>query len=335
MILVTGGTGLVGSHLLYSLLQNNDQVIAIHRKNSNKERVKDVFSYYTKNVEAFFSKITWIEADVTDICSLEEAFKNITHVYHVSALVSFHTKDRAAMHEINVQGTSNIVNLCISHGIQKLCYVSSIATLGDGVKGQMVTESSEWNIEDDHSDYAITKFHAEMEVRRGSEEGVNMVIVNPGVILGAGFWDKGSGELFTQVDKGLPFYSTGITGYVAVEDVVKAMIKLMNSDIINQRFVLVSENKSFQEVSNSIADALHKKKPSIKTTKLISEIAWRLLVFFSFFTRKPPLLNRKTAQSIHLQTKYSSQKIKDALSFTFTPIQTCIEETAARYIASK
>ena len=129
MILVTGGTGLVGSHLLYQLLLNNDTVKAIHQKSSDLKAVKKVLAYYTSSFEVFFKKIIWVEAELNDIPALEIAFKDVSFVYHCAAFVSFDPRDYIKMRKINIDGTTNIVNLCISHTIKKLCFVSSIATI--------------------------------------------------------------------------------------------------------------------------------------------------------------------------------------------------------------
>jgi len=166
MILVTGGTGLVGAHLLYYLLLENDKVKAIHRKNSDLQAVKKVFSYYTKDFEAVFQKIEWVEADITDVYLLEKAFENITKVYHAAALVSFNPKDYKTMRKVNIEGTSNIVNLCIDKKVKKLCFVSSIATIDKTIKNNNIDEECEWNTETNNYGYAITKYGAEMEVWR-------------------------------------------------------------------------------------------------------------------------------------------------------------------------
>lgn len=331
MILVTGGTGLVGSHLLYELLQENDKIVAIHRKSSDLQYVKHIFSFYTEKAEALFSKIQWVEADITDVFSLQKAFEGVTQVYHASALVSFNLKDYRLLRKINIEGTKNIVNLCIDFQIKKLCFVSSIASLGSNYNKKYLDENDEWDNEKNVSGYAITKHGAEMEVMRASQEGLEVVIVNPGVILGAGFWNKGSSEMFEKVHKGMPFYTTGITGYIYVKDVVKSMIFLMKSPIKNERFILVSENKSFKDIFDTIADELQKKRPSFKITKPITELAWRIFSFLSFFTRKSPLLNKQTAHSIQEKTYYSSEKINKIVPFTFTPIQKAIEEICRIY----
>ena len=332
MILVTGGTGLVGSHLLYHLLLENDTVKAIHRKNSDLQAVKNVFSYYSNDFEVIFQKIEWIEADITDVFLLEKAFENVTEVYHSAALVSFNPKDYKAMRKINIEGTSNIVNFCIDFNVKKLCFVSSIATIDKAIGNKIIDETCERNAENNNYGYAITKFGAEMEVWRASQEGVEVVIVNPGVILGAGFWNNGGpGELFAKIHNGLKFYTEGVTAFVSVTDVVKTMVLLMKSDLKNERYILVSENVSFKDVFFKIADGFGKKRPSIKVTNFMSEIGWRLEKIKSSLTGKQPLLTKQSSKSIHNKYYYSSNKIKEALNFEFEPISKTIKNVCALY----
>ena len=332
MILVTGGTGLVGSHLLYQLSLENDTIKAIYRKNSNLQAVKNVFSYFSEDFETLFKKIQWIEADITDVVALENAFKNVTEVYHSAALVSFNPKDYREMRKINIEGTSNIVNFSIENNIRKLCFVSSIAAVGKSINKKPINETNEWDIEKSNYGYAISKYGAEIEIWRASQEGVPVVIVNPGVILGAGFWKNGSGKIFDKIYKGFKFYSEGVTGYVSVNDVVKAMLALMKSDIQNERFILVAENISFKEIFTQIALNFNKNKPSIKVTKLMSEIAWRIEKVKSFLINKPPLLTKQSSKSIHQKRYFSSEKIKNTLNFKFQPISKSIAEICKFYL---
>ncbi len=331
MILVTGGTGLVGAHLLYFLSLENDTIRAIHRKNSDLKAVKKVFEFYTPNFEALFNKIEWVEADITDVFLLEKAFQNISMVYHAAALVSFNPKDYYKLRKVNIEGTFNVVNLCISSKVKKLCFVSSIATIGKTVNEEVMTEEGEWNAESSNYGYAITKYGAEMEVWRASQEGVDVVIVNPGVILGAAFWEKGSGAIFTKVANGLKFYTEGITGFVSVEDVVKAMILLVKNKVKNERFILVSENLSFKNVFFQIADCLKIKRPYIKVSTWMSAVAWRLELLKTLLTKKPLLLTKHSAKSIHQKRYYSSEKIISMQQFVFEPISETIKKVCALY----
>lgn len=330
MILVTGGTGLVGSHLLYHLSLENDKIRAIYRTEKSLEKVKKVFSYYTSD-EQFFSKIEWFQADITNVPSLIPAFLGIKYVYHCAAFISFNPKDYIEMRKINIHGTAIIVNLSIDAKIEKLCFVSSIAAVGDSLKGDIITEECEWNKELDNSGYSITKFGAEMEVWRASQEGIDVVIVNPGVILGSGFWNSGSGKLFTQVYNGFKYYTEGITGFVVVQDVVKSMIQLMNSEIINERFILVADNKSFKEIFFLIADAFGKKRPSIKIKPWQTAIFWRISSLLSFIIGKESLLSKYSAKSAHSISEYSSDKIKEIIDYKFEPIEESIVKICYSY----
>jgi len=331
MILVTGGTGLVGSHLLYQLCLENDSVKAIYRKNSNLEAVKKVFQYFSEDFETLFKKIDWIEADITDIFALELAFEDVTEVYHSAALVSLNDADYKEMRKINIEGTSNIVNFCIDKKVKKLCFVSSIATISKSITEKFMDETCEWDPETSNYGYAITKYGAEMEVWRASQEGVDVVIVNPGVILGAGFWNSGPGNFFAKIYNGLKFYSEGVTGFVSVNDVVSVMVQLMKSNITNERYILVAENLSFKTFFQEIAQNFGKKPPSIKVSKLMSAIGWRFEKLKSKLTNKPALLTKHSASSIHNKRYYSSEKIKETLDFNFESISKTTKRTCLLY----
>ncbi|SDS50672.1 Nucleoside-diphosphate-sugar epimerase [Polaribacter sp. KT25b] len=331
MILVTGGTGLVGSHLLYHLSLQNDAIRAIYRTKSSLEKVKNVFSYYTDD-ETFFNKIEWFLADITDVPAMIPAFINVKHVYHCAAFISFNPKDYRQMRKVNIHGTAIIVNLCIDAKIDKLCFVSSIAAVGNSLNSNFTTEEDEWNKELDNSGYSITKFGAEMEVWRASQEGIDVVIVNPGVILGSGFWNAGSGKLFSQVYNGFQFYTEGITGFVSEQDVVKSMILLMNSAIKNERFILVSENKIFKEIFFLIADGFSKKRPSKKIKPWQTNIFWRVAWLLSKITGKEPLLSKYSARSAHSISEYSSEKIEKSIAFKFEKTEKSIERICKNYL---
>lgn len=327
MILVTGGTGLVGAHLLLHLAENEAAVRSIYRNKKSIEKTQSLFQLYQK--EALFSKIEWMEADIIDIPSLEIAFQNIDCVYHCAALISYDPKDEDQLRKTNIEGTANIVNFCLAYDIQKLCHVSSIAALGDLKPHETkVTEETEWNPEAPHSDYAISKYGAEMEIWRGQQEGLNIVIVNPGVIFGAGFWGQGSSVFFSAIKKGFPFYTKGSTGYVGVTDVVKIMIQLMKSDITGERFSVIAENLTFKEVIYNIAEKLKAEKPKREAKPWMLAIAWRLDWFCATFFRTKRRLSKYSANSLLSDDIISNDKIKNALNFEFQSIDSVIQEVA-------
>ncbi len=332
MILVTGGTGLVGSHLLFKLVKKGHRVRAIYRSEKKRDAVKHVFSYYTEQSENFFEKIEWVEANINDIPSLTDAFNGITKVYHCAALISLDPKDYYKLRLINIEGTANIVNLCLSQSIEKFCYVSSIATMGNIDGSNLISEDTHWNPEEDHNVYAITKYGAEMEVWRGTQEGLNTVIVNPGIIIGPGFWHTGSGSFFKAVNKGMSHYTRGIEGYVDIEDVVKPMIQLMESDIINQRYILVSDNLSYKDFFAKIALGLNVKPPTKEASKLLLSIAWRLDWLRSHLFKKHRRLTKHTSKSILTKNNYSNKKIATELSYKFIPIEVSVSESCRLFL---
>ncbi|SFB11989.1 Nucleoside-diphosphate-sugar epimerase [Flavobacterium swingsii] len=316
MVLVTGATGLVGSHLVLHLLEQGQTVKALFRSKKGKQKVKTVFEHYNK--QELFGKIHWCQADILDIPSLEVAFQDVNYVYHCAALISFDPKDEENLRKINIEGTQNIISFCIDFKIKKLCYVSSIAALGDLLPHEtIVTEECEWNPEMQHNDYAISKYGAEMEVWRAQQEGLDVIVVNPGVILGPLFWIDGSGEIYTKVKNGLPFYTKGSTGFVCVGDVVTILSLLMQSDIAGEKFILISENKTYQELVFAIAETLQVKKPKLHAGKFLTSFAWRVDWFLATFFGKKRTLTKDLASALHSKDVYSNEKIIKQLDYKF------------------
>ena len=326
MILVTGGTGLVGAHLLLYLLENKEQNIrAIYRDSKAIEKTKSLFQLYNKS--ELFHEIDWVEADVNDVPSLELVFNDVEYVYHCAACISFDPNDEDRLRKVNIEGTANIVNFCINRNVKKLCHVSSTAALGDLNHNEtIITEETEWNPEVAHNDYAISKYGAEMEVWRGHQEGLQVVVVNPGVIFGPGFWNQGSGQFFTSVKKGFPFYTKGVTGYVAVTDVVSIMYKLMHSSANGERFIVISENKSYKNVISAIARRIGARNPELEAKPWLLNLAWRMDWLFSIVIRTKRNISKQSAQSLLKEDKISNEKIKKYLNYSFQTIDNYLDE---------
>lgn len=332
MILVTGGTGLVGAHLLYKLTSENEKIRAIYRSEHKLQLVKNMFAFYSDEAETLFNTIEWVEADILDIPALLEAFKNITHVYHSAAFVSFEPNKYHALRRTNIDGTANIVNLCLSENVEKLCYVSSIATLGDELNNKPVSEESIWNPEEVHSDYAITKYGGEMEVWRGTQEGLNAVIVNPGVIIGPGFWENGTGNLFKKAKKGFSFYTSGTIALVAVDDVVTAMMALMQSEISNERFVLVAEHWTYKRFLETLTSSVNGKAPKKLAPSWLLSMGWQMDWLKTKLTGARRQLTKNLVRTLSTDTVYTSDKIKTALNLNFKAVSDTIRETGDLYL---
>lgn len=331
MILVTGGTGMVGSHLLANLLKAKKEVKALIRKGSLLDSTKKIFSYYFDEDNNPFEKIHWIEGDLLDYQSLSEALENVDYVYHCAATVSFHSSMKDKIHLINVNGTSNLVNLCLEKKVKKFCHISSIATLGREKDELFITENTHWTGSSKKSMYSISKFGAEREVWRAHAEGLNVVIVNPSIILGAGDWNKGSVAMISTMWNGLKFYTNGINGYVDVRDVVKAMIMLMESNISGERFILNAENMSYKDIFILISNHLGIHPPKYHAGKFLSGLAWRFEKVKELISGKEALITRETARTACSSYRYSSEKIENQTGFTFIPIEETIKYVCEKF----
>ncbi len=334
MIAVSGANGFLGSYVVCMLLEQGKSVRAFKRGQSSAREFEYIFQNYFKNESQhpqLLGRLTWVDADINDIPSLEMALDGVGEVYHCAAIVSFVQKDRGRMMKVNVEGTANMVNVSLLKGVKKFCHVSSIAALGRAKSGDMVDESTRWNVSKNNSNYAVSKYKAEMEVWRGAEEGLNVVVVNPGVILGPGDWNKGSCKLFQLVWKGMPFYTEGVNGYVDVRDVARAMLMLTEQSKFNQRYVLVGKNVNMRWYLETVSGWLGKRKPTIRVNKLMAQLAWMLDGIKSLILQKKPSLTRETARASLNRFFYSSQKIEQ-LGFSFTPMEQTIETTCKQFL---
>ncbi|MFP4059554.1 MAG: NAD-dependent epimerase/dehydratase family protein [Bacteroidota bacterium] len=328
MIFVTGGTGLLGAHLLYHLVSGGEKVRAFKRASSDITITREIFNYYSAGGDRLFQQVKWVEGDLHFYPSVREMIEEAEIVYHCAAFVSFDPARKSRMIKDNIEVTANIVNSMLDKGKGKLCFVSSTAALGASVNGEMVDENCLWKPARDTSAYSKSKYKSEMEVWRGIMEGLDAVIVNPSVIIGPGNWGKSSSALFTSIWKGMRFYTEGVTGYVDVNDVAECMITLTNSDISGERYIISAENKTYREIFTLIAKELGRKPPSIKATPIMASLAWRTewLRGKLFFT--VPAITRETALAGFNKVHFSNQKIRETTGISFKPIKESIRETA-------
>lgn len=329
MILITGATGMLGGHLIWHLLRENSQVIAIKRANSDTDNLKSIFQYYGGNADELFRKIIWKEGDVENFDSLLSAMEGVEYVYHCAAMVNL-GKNSQRMLDVNVGGTENVVKAALQRNVKKLCFVSSIAALPNGNGSDPIDEQTPFTKNERTSLYGESKRQAENAVNKGISQGLQAVTVNPGVIIGYSKNMTGSGELFKRVKAGLPFYTNGMTGYIAVQDVAKAMILLMKSEINGEHFVLVGENKTHKDVLRSIADGYGKYRPFIGMNKSMIYAAFVLEMLGKIF-RFTPVIDSSSAKISISRKKYSSEKFLKAFSdFQFSSVEETIKKIGER-----
>lgn len=331
MVLVTGGTGLLGSHLVLNLLQSGKRVRALSRKNSDKGRIEKTASYYNISTDGLLENLEWVEADILDLVDLNDVFTDVEEVYHCAAKVSFDPRDAQKMLEDNPKGTANVVNLSLEHKVKKLVYVSSVASLGRKSENEYITEDSDWVESKNNSNYAKSKYRAELEVWRAVQEGLNAVIVNPCIILGPGGWKQGSSGLFHTIANGFKYYTLGTNAYVDVRDVVKAMTLLMASPIKQDRFIIAGENLSYKKFFEYVAAGFEVAAPSKKVSAALSNFLWRLERVRTALFGGKPFITKETAHTAQKTYYYDNSKVKKALDFEFIRIEDSVKEICSFY----
>jgi dihydroflavonol-4-reductase len=323
VILVTGGTGFIGSYIIKNLIEKGYRVRAIRRSNK--------LPFYIPS--HILNKVEWVEGDILDVVSLGDAMQGVDAVLHSAAIVSFSKKERRQMYHVNVEGTANVVNAAVENSIKRFLHVSSVAALGRTTKAESVTEQKKWEENKSNTHYAISKHHAELNVWRGFAEGLEGVIINPSTVLGYGDWHQSSCAIFKNAFKEFPWYTKGINGFVGVEDIAEAAVQLLLSDITQKRFIVNSGNWSFQQLFNTIADGFNKKHPNKEASKAMGEIAWRLEKLKATLTGKKALLTRETAKIAHSKTSFDNNALLKALpGFSFTPLEEVVKNSCKKYL---
>ena len=313
MILVTGGSGLLGTELISQLLAQGKELKAIYHRTPLKD-------FNSGNIQQ-------LQCDILDVIRLEEVMQDVTELYHCAGMVSFLPKKAGELYKINAEGTANLVNAALNAGIKKLVHVSSVSALGRLREGELVNETMQWTPDTSNSEYGHSKYLGELEVWRGIAEGLNAVIINPTMILGAGNWDDGSTRLFKSAYDEFPWYTQGVTGFVDVRDVASAMIMLMGSDISAERFIISSENTGYRDLFNMIADEFNKNHPSKEATPLMAGIVWRWEALKSKFLARDPLITKETAVTAMAKVNFDNSKLKKRLpSFAYRSLQQSIGE---------
>jgi nucleoside-diphosphate-sugar epimerase len=323
MVLVTGGTGFLGAYIIKNLIEKNYRVRAIRRSANTPFFIPG----------HIMQKVEWVDGDVLDLVALSDAMQGIDAIIHSAAIVSFDKKNRHSMYAVNWEGTANVVNIALENNINRFLHISSVAALGRTIKMDKINEERKWADNKNNTHYAISKHQAEMEVWRGFSEGLNGVIINPGTILGYGDWHTSSCAIFKNVYKEFPWYTEGVNGFVGVEDVAEVTVQLVESDIIEKRFIVNADNWTFRQLINTIAEHFGKQKPLRKATPLLGEIAWRMEYFKSLFNGEKPLLTRESSRVAHSKTEFDNSSLLKAIPlFSFTPLNTVIYNACEKYM---
>ncbi len=324
MNLVTGATGIVGSHIVSELLQREEPVRVLLRKNSSKQAIEQLLRFDNRLHQ--MDTIEWFEGDINDPLSLMEAVKGCERVYHSAALVSFRRKDHSELFLVNAEGTGHVVNACLEQGVKELYYISSTAAIGDETIDGKLTEQSAWTTDKGRSSYSLSKRHAEMAVWRGIQEGLNTIMVNPGIIIGPGKWGQSSTTMITSCDSGMRFYPSGANGFVDARDIVKALFFLREQERWNERYLLIGESLDYQTFFTKVCDQLGTTKPQIELSKSVVRPIIKLIEWLEWAHINPLPLTSENLKSAYRKAVYSAEKI-EKLGFEFTSMGDSIEYT--------
>ncbi len=329
-LLLTGATGLVGSHTLLKLVENGVYVRAFVRPNSDyRNRIVEVFSLFNQPASLLDQFVTFFEGDILNIGDLEDALEGIESVIHTAAIVreGFEKSDR--LMKVNVEGTSNLVNLCLDFKISWFLFISSVATLGPNPEG-LVDEDFFFKAGPYTSNYALSKYLAEQEVWRASEEGLPVVVLNPSIVLGASRSKQSSSAIFHAAKKGISIYTNGLHGYVDVVDLSSVIHNLYTVQFTGKRFIVSSENMENLDFLRAVCVSMKSAPPRIQFRQWMIFPAIIAGVIGKIFNKNQTTLNRKLIQSALSRNAYDNARITEKTGIQFKKVQTSIIETAQR-----
>jgi dihydroflavonol-4-reductase len=333
MILLTGATGLLGSHIAFELTGSGEKLRALKRKNASTAILEKVFRFYSENADELLARIEWVEGDLLDVGSLEDAMDGITHVYHSAAVVSFLPSDKNYLLQVNIEGTANLVNIALDSGVKKFCHVSSVAALGRTINGNTIDEDVWWKSSPDNSWYAISKYGGEREAWRATEEGMDVIILNPSLILGPGDENRSSSEVMRVLKKGNSWFTNGVTGYVDARDVAKAAVLLMKSEIKNERFIINAANLSFKEFFDKVLLLFGKPKTKYEAGSFLTGLGWRGDKIRAALTGRKASFTKETAIASQAINRFDGEKITRVLDFKYREIDETLREVCHYYKA--
>ncbi len=324
-ILITGGTGFIGSYIIrYLIHEGYINLMGLHRGAS---------SFDLLGVAK--EKVLWVQGDITDPLGMDDIISRADVVIHTAAVVSFDDRDSESMISANRDGTANLINAALRQSIKKFIHISSVAALGKPLPGKLIDEKTEWVESKNNSPYSLSKRASELEVWRGHAEGLNVSILNPSVVLGAGHWDRTSSKIIGNMYRGQKLYPKGGNGFVDVRDVAKAVLRLIANDHNGNRYVLNGANLKFKKLMDQMADHYNIPKPKKQISDWMIPISWRLFKVISFITRRPTVYAKHTVISTSKIWKYNARKSVEELGLTYIPIEQTLTESCEAYLESR
>ncbi|SMD42052.1 Nucleoside-diphosphate-sugar epimerase [Aquiflexum balticum DSM 16537] len=308
-ILITGATGLFGSYLAKKFGAIGE-IYGLRRENSSQKLLQD--SPY---------KINWIEGDILEPISLGAALEQMDLVIHAAGMVSFDPKDEKKLMEVNVTGTTNLVNAMLEKGVHRLIHVSSVSALGRSADTLSYDENSKWTASRFNTPYAISKYRAELEVWRGVQEGLQALIIMPSVILGKISDERSSTQIYHYVLEENKYYPQGTVNFIDIRDAVEITFQLYQKGQWGQRYILNHKTLYYKDFFEKMAKAFGKKPPTKKLQWYQLKMALIVVGIAKMLKLSKNPLNKQTAMISQLELYLQNEKVQKILDYKYIPLE--------------
>lgn len=314
-VLITGGTGFLGSHLCRRMVKDGHAVRVLCRTTSAAEPLAGL-------------PVERVLGDVTEPSSVIRAVKDQDWVIHAAASLSYWGRDAAWQRQVNVDGTRHVVQACLKHGVQRLLHVSSVAAVGiPDDPTRPANEDFPFNLQDSGLCYHVSKRQAEDAVLAGVAQGLDAVIVNPASIFGPHGRRYRGAEMFRKVSPSwlVPYFTGGLCA-VNVQDVVEGTVAALERGKSGQRYILGGENLSYRALAERTARALRMRRHFVPVPSLVTGVAAHVLEPWGRWRNVRPRITYVTHYCASRSHYYDSAKARKELAYTPRDFQAILQE---------
>ncbi len=321
LTLVTGATGLLGSEIVKLLIERGKAVRILRRETSKLDLLGPAAD-----------RVDHAIGDVNDRIAVEEAMRGVRYVYHVAARIGYGTRrEEEEIMRVNVRGTAVVVNAALHEGVRRFTQTSSVAALGKPANPEgLITEKAEWVESSVNSVYGRSKRMAELEVYRGIAEGLDAVLVNPSLIFGTGREGENTREVVDRVRYGkLPGIPKGGNMVVDAVDAAEGHLKAMETGRTGEKYILGSENLTWRDIIETIADAFNVQAPTRLIPPAPALVAAGVIELAGQVFGFRPLITRSNIRQSARVYRYDNSKSKTDLGCTYRSFRQTMERIAA------
>lgn len=317
--LITGATGYIGTQLAKKLSHDGHTINALYRSESKTSELRGV-----KNVHLH-------KGDIMDQDSLRRAVLGCDAVFHVAAFAKPWASDPKTFYELNVKGAMNVFLAAQNVGAKRVVFTSTAGVISPS--NGVASDESTPRKQDYFTHYERSKAKAEEKAGELTEEGMEIITVNPTRVYGPGLLSDSNGvtkmvKLYLEGKfKTLPGNGKSIGNYVFIEDVVTGHIKAMENGKPGERYILGGANVSFNEFFNLLSDITGRSSRMFHIPIPVINMAAKFMEFRANLTGSPPLITPPWVRKYLYNWELSSQKAKEELGYKVTPLTEGLQTT--------